>query len=405
MSRSTPSRFRNTPPYLSGLLSRSQEFYMNRKVYPSVAVFAVASSLAFGLAGCGGGGDDNNVFPNPSPSPLASPTSRANPRIDIDWAARSRNVGAPSSALSAVVKLTGLNPGVAGIGAGGDLTLPTVNRNDAPAAYTQNVVSTLQSLLGSTTVTVTFYSDRDGRGDVVGVASKVAFISADGTGIGNVTTANAVRAVAVGEKQKIGIGETKGLTFSAFDASNRLIAVKPGAEFLTVVAGGKLIRANTDGTATGLKIGAPIIRATVDGVRSQSDPKVYITNGNVTAPTVTTASGLKYQDAALGTGTLVGEVTPGGGSPLVTVSYVGTLANGDVFDGGQFQFQINRNQVIRGFNEGVIGMKVGGRRRLVIPPNLGYADNPPSGIPANATLTFDIALDAAAEGPPAGPQF
>ncbi len=105
----------------------------------------------------------------------------------------------------------------------------------------------------------------------------------------------------------------------------------------------------------------------------------------------TTASGLKYVDLVVGTGD-----TPAT-TDLVTVHYTGTLDNGTVFDasrnhGGPASFPLNR--VIKGWTEGVSTMKVGGIRKLVIPPDLGYgAQGAGSGvIPPNATLTFIVEL-------------
>ncbi len=105
----------------------------------------------------------------------------------------------------------------------------------------------------------------------------------------------------------------------------------------------------------------------------------------------TTASGLKYADLVVGTGD-----TPAT-TDLVTVHYTGTLDNGTVFDasrnhGGPASFPLNR--VIKGWTEGVSTMKVGGIRKLIIPPDLGYgAQGAGSGvIPPNATLTFIVEL-------------
>lgn len=87
----------------------------------------------------------------------------------------------------------------------------------------------------------------------------------------------------------------------------------------------------------------------------------------------------------------------------VTVDYVGRLLDGTQFDssydrGVPFTFTAGSGQVIRGWDEGVPGMRVGGKRRLTIPHQLAYGGNPPagSGIPPNASLTFDIELLAIA---------
>ena len=109
-------------------------------------------------------------------------------------------------------------------------------------------------------------------------------------------------------------------------------------------------------------------------------------------PEVTTPSGLKYVDLVTGTGE---SPKPG---QTVTVHYTGTLENGSKFDssvdrGQPFTFQIGLGQVIKGWDEGVAGMKVGGKRTLVIPPDLGYGARGAGGvIPPNATLKFEVEL-------------
>jgi len=107
---------------------------------------------------------------------------------------------------------------------------------------------------------------------------------------------------------------------------------------------------------------------------------------------VTTASGLQYIDEVEGTGD---SPKPG---QLVTVHYTGTLENGTKFDssvdkGTPYPFKIGTGRVIRGWDEGIMTMKVGGKRRLIVPPNLGYGTNgnPPS-IPPNAKLIFEVEL-------------
>ncbi|MGH9824553.1 MAG: FKBP-type peptidyl-prolyl cis-trans isomerase [Blastocatellia bacterium] len=106
----------------------------------------------------------------------------------------------------------------------------------------------------------------------------------------------------------------------------------------------------------------------------------------------TTPTGLKYVDEVVGTG-----ASPSPGKK-VTVHYVGTLENGQKFDssydrGRPFVFQIGVGQVIKGWDEGVMTMKVGGKRRLIIPANLGYGARGAGGvIPPNATLIFEVEL-------------
>ena len=113
--------------------------------------------------------------------------------------------------------------------------------------------------------------------------------------------------------------------------------------------------------------------------------------------TVTTVSGLQYQDILVGSGAEAKE------GDLVSVHYTGWLTDGSKFDssvdrGQPFQFPLGAGRVIQGWDEGVAGMKEGGKRRLIIPAALAYGEsgNPPV-IPPNATLIFDVELLEAAQ--------
>jgi len=107
---------------------------------------------------------------------------------------------------------------------------------------------------------------------------------------------------------------------------------------------------------------------------------------------ITTASGLKYVDLVEGTG-----ASPQNGQ-TVSVNYLGTLENGTKFDSSYdrnipFQFIIGSGSVIKGWDEGIKSMKVGGKRKLIIPSALGYGPrgSPPK-IPPNSTLLFEVEL-------------
>jgi len=124
-------------------------------------------------------------------------------------------------------------------------------------------------------------------------------------------------------------------------------------------------------------------------------------NGNVITPPTTDNAAvegisnisdqLQMEDITIGTGA---EAKIG---DTVSVDYVGTLTDGTQFDssvdrGVPFEFKLGENSVIQGWEQGLLGMKVGGKRKLTIPPSLGYGERATGSIPANSTLIFVVDL-------------
>jgi FKBP-type peptidyl-prolyl cis-trans isomerase len=141
-------------------------------------------------------------------------------------------------------------------------------------------------------------------------------------------------------------------------------------------------------------------------VPTKKPPKPVVVRPNTKAPTkvtgdgIKTESGLQYWDITVGTGAVAKE------GDRVRVHYTGWLTTGKKFDssvdaGRPFTFALGNGEVIRGWDEGVAGMKVGGKRQLRIPPELGYGEGgtPDGTIPANATLIFDVQLLSVQEPP------
>jgi FKBP-type peptidyl-prolyl cis-trans isomerase FkpA len=136
-----------------------------------------------------------------------------------------------------------------------------------------------------------------------------------------------------------------------------------------------------------------VVAATVAcGQTTPSTTAVPTTAAAAAAKEITMADGLKYTDDQVGTGT---EAQAG---KTVSVHYTGWLLDGTKFDSSKdrnqpFSFPLGGGQVIKGWDEGVAGMKVGGKRTLVIPPDLGYGARGAGGvIPPNATLKFEVEL-------------
>ena len=141
--------------------------------------------------------------------------------------------------------------------------------------------------------------------------------------------------------------------------------------------------------------GAPSQGSTPSGARSAPQPS-QPRNSQESAPA--TSKGNAGKTAGLSADEVVGEGPSAKSGDRVTVNYTGWLLDGTKFDSSKdrnqpFSFSLGAGNVISGWDQGVAGMKVGGKRKLTVPPDLGYG-NPGAGgvIPPNATLVFEVEL-------------
>ena len=226
---------------------------MRRKKTASLAAMA-AFGLAFGAAGCGGGGGGG--------TPSESQTSRAS--LTIQWPARSRATAAPSSALSAVVRIRG-----AGVSTG-DVVF-TINRDSTRVGgYTEQYTAPTDARTGEFTVTITFYSQADGAGDVVGTVDKAVTLTSGANSLGDVTVEGRVLSVKLAARQTIPTGAASDLVFTAFDSNGAAIAaLTPGSAFFTITGGQQFLSLDNGQLKAGNTPGVATVYVTVDGKASE----------------------------------------------------------------------------------------------------------------------------------------
>jgi FKBP-type peptidyl-prolyl cis-trans isomerase FkpA len=152
-------------------------------------------------------------------------------------------------------------------------------------------------------------------------------------------------------------------------------------------------RVDSKWIAVGVSVGLIVLIVGGVALLQSSSKKIARATPTPQASSASSSGKLEITDQTVGTGA---EAVAG---KSITVSYTGTLADGTVFDstakdgGKPFTFTLGAGQVIKGWDQGVVGMKVGGVRKLVIPPDLAYgSQGAGSTIPPNATLTFVVTL-------------
>ncbi len=239
-------------------------YHTFRTAWLASAVTVLVASVA--LSGCGGGGggtpsaSTGSSSSGSSTGSATSATTRAS--LTLVWAARSRSVAAPASALSAVVTLSGANVG------SGD-TKFTVNRNAAnlgEISDTQTVPGALK--VGSYPVTVQFYSQANGGGTLVGQASRVADVSGATSDLGDFAVAGTIAGVQVAAKQTVAPGATVDLAYTPVDASGAAVgSVTAGSAQINVVSGQNILSV-ANGQIVGVAPGVAQVTVTIDGKTS-----------------------------------------------------------------------------------------------------------------------------------------
>lgn len=199
------------------------------------------------LTGCGG-----------NSKPLTRTTDL---QCTIHWAARTRDIQAPASALSGRIMVFDPED------AGGD---PVYNwlvvRNDDPAAYEQNWTSPIAVPIKPWLITVVFYANADGTGAIVAEATQLVDPGA-GQSLNDIVLQGTVATVVVAPDQMLNLGEERALIFTAFDGDSNMLALSPGSAWWAITSGVDVL-AFANGMATGTGSGQAEVTATVDGITS-----------------------------------------------------------------------------------------------------------------------------------------
>lgn len=250
--------------------------------------------------GCGGGSGSSS-----------SASGRTVPvNVTISWGDRTRAISAPTSALSAVVRIAGAGA------AGGDFTY-SIDRLDTVPGYVQSYTSATEAARGTWNATVNFYAGKAGQGALVGVAAKRINLDLTNGFLGDIDTAGKVAAVTVAANQQAAVGQTIDLVFTATDAQGAVLAVSPGSARWDLFNNtGNLASITTSGALTGAAAGTVSVTATVDGKTSPLTP-VTVLSADPVAPA------------------LVAEAAISNGAPSVRLRWSANV--GSNFSAQQFQ--------------------------------------------------------------------
>lgn len=308
-----------------------------KRCFSAVAMLAAA----LWVTGCGGGGGGSSPPPGPTVTRVV---------VNVNWPNRSRNIEAPSSALSMVVTIKGA-------GEGGTDYSWTIDRDVATTATTKRYLSPGTIKPGAYDVTIKLYAQAGGTGAVVGTAGAHVTIAADGTGLDALAVTGVVNTVEVPAGQSVPTGVKTDLMFTAKDSTGAIVAVTPGSATWTITSGGdKLHFVNGQAEATGN--GTATVTATVDGKTS--------------APATVTVGAT--------TGTLVVNAKVAGGS-LVQNSTIGIYQGATKLDE---KVSASGSQAFTGVPAGQIDIKISAA---------GYVDGQDTAtVTVGTTTTKDVTL-------------
>ena len=258
-----------------------------RRAVRSLCVLSCLGLISYGLIGCGGSDSPSptsspSVSPSPTPSPTPAP---ARARVMIEWGDRSRVEGL-SSALSAEIRLKDAKEG------GGDVVFnaerpranisPSIEYRGAPAVeYT----STENAITGQPfQLTVTFYSEPNQGGSIVGIAQANATVKADGLVDSTISTFGTIRSVIVEPNQTVAQGQTISLRYEGRSADGTAIMVRPGTAKVTIASGADRIAVEGD-LIRGIRPRNASVVVTLDQATSAATP-VTVTSDTVVTPNV-----------------------------------------------------------------------------------------------------------------------